>query len=145
MWKLSKYLLIAVIFLSQNIYAQTPGIIEASVDKRKVATGEIFTYTLKVEGDFISPKLTIPKFNDFTIVSQNQERQYTSKGSSTALTVKITYHLFALNPGSFTIEAASVKDKEKELKTQTIVIEAAGEAIKEKVKVAPYTGKGVDL
>ena len=145
MWKLSKYLLIAVIFLSQNIYAQTPGIIEASVDKRKVATGEIFTYTLKVEGEFISPKITIPKFNDFTIASQNQERQYTSKGSSTALTVKITYHLFALNPGSFTIEGASVKDKERELKAKTIVIEATGRAIKEKIKAAPHITKGIDI
>ncbi|MCK9573451.1 MAG: BatD family protein [Candidatus Omnitrophica bacterium] len=145
MLKLSNYLLITIIFLSQTIYAQAPGTIEASVDKRKVATGEIFTYTLKVDGEFISPKLTIPKFNDFTIVSQNQQRQYTSKGSNTALTVKITYHLLALNPGNFAIEGASVKDKEKELKAQTIVIEATGKAVKEKIKVAPQIEKGIDI
>lgn len=145
MCRLYKYLLIVIIFLSQNAHAQTPGIIEASADKREVATGEIFTYTLKIEGEFLSPKLTIPKLVDFTIVSQNQQRQYTSKGIGTALMIKITYNLFASNPGNFTIEGASVTNKGKKLEAQPIAIEVTGEPLKEKIKVAPRIKKGIDI
>ncbi|MFA5008852.1 MAG: BatD family protein [Candidatus Omnitrophota bacterium] len=145
MWKLDKYLIAAVIFLSQTAYAQTPAIIEVSTNKRTVKTGEIFTYTLKIEGEFHSPKLDIPKPDNFTIASQSQQRQYTSKGNGTLLIVKITYQLFATNPGTFSIKGASVTDKDKKIEAQTIVIEVTGKPLKGKTNVTPYIRKGIDI
>ena len=143
--RISLFSFIILIFLSTATYAQTPSTIEASVNKHKVATGEIFTYTLKIEGEFLSPKLTTPKLDNFTIASQSQQRQYTSKGNGTALTIKITYHLFAPNPGSFVIEGANVTDKNKKIEAQPIAIEATGKPLKEKIKVAPHIEKGIDI
>ncbi|MCK9615132.1 MAG: BatD family protein [Candidatus Omnitrophica bacterium] len=143
--RISLFRFIILIFLSTAAYAQTPSIIEASVNKHKITTGEIFTYTLKIEGEFLSPKLTIPKFDNFTIASQGQQRQYTSKGNRTTLTIKITYHLFAPNPGSFTIEGANVADKNKRIEAKPIAIEVTGKPLKEKIKVAPHIERGIDI
>lgn len=144
MWKLYKYLLLFVFVVSVNSYAQSNNTIEATASKRVVTTGEIFTYTVKIEGEFHAPKLHLPKFNDFTIVSQNQQRQYVSKGKSTILTIKIVYGLLAANPGSFTIEGASIADKDKRIETQPIAIEVTGKPFKEN-KAAPYIERGIDI
>lgn len=143
--KISIFSFLIVILLSTVAYAQTPGTIKASVDKNAVATGEIFVYTLKIEGGFLSPKLTMPKLDNFKIASQNQERQYVSKGHSTALVIKITCHLFAADPGSFTIEGASLTDKDKKIEAKPIIIKVTGKSLKEKIKVSPHIRKGIDI
>ncbi len=145
MWKSYKYLLLFIIFLSTNSSAQTNEVIEATTSKRTVITGEVFTYTLKIEGEFHSPKLQLPNLADFTIVSQKQQRQYVAKGKSTMLTIKITYDLLAPNPGNFTIEGASVTSKDKRIATQPITIEVTGEALKNKNTATPRIKKGIDL
>ncbi len=145
MSKLYKYLLPVVIFLNINAYAQTDNAVKATVNKREVATGEIFTYTLEVEGQFHSPKLRLPGFENFIIASQNQQRRYTAKGNGTFLTIKAVYNLFAPKPGSFTIGKASVTDEAKTIESQPIIIEVSGKPLEEKKKLTPYLQKGIDL
>ncbi len=145
MWKLFKYLLPLIILSNTAVYAQTEPAIEAKTDKNKVTTGETFTYTLKIEGEFNSPKLRLPAFSDFIIVSQGQKRQYIAKGNSTLLIVKVNYTLRALNPGNFVIEGASVTGKDKQAKAAPITIEVTGEPIKNKTGIAPHAKKAIDL
>jgi hypothetical protein len=145
MWKLYNCLLVFIIVLSVNAYASTDNAIEAKVSKSAVSTGEIFTYTLKIEGQFHSPKIALPEFENFTIASQSQQRQYTSKNGGTNLTLQATYNLFATNAGNFTIKGASLIDEGKRIETQPITIEVTGKPLEEKLKVAPSIENGTDI
>jgi len=144
MWKLYNCLLVFILVLSINIYAATDNA-EAKVSKSVVSTGEIFTYTLKIEGQVRSPKIELPEFENFTIASQSQQRQYTSKNNGTNLTLQITYNLFAPNPGNFVIKGASLTDKGKRIETQPIAIEVTGKPLEEKLRAAPSLEKGIDI
>jgi hypothetical protein len=145
MWRLFKYLLPLILLANTAAYAQSNPTVEAKTDKNKVATGETFTYSLKIEGEFNSPKLRLPAFNDFTIVSQNQQQQYIAKNGSTILIVKANYCLRALNPGNFIIEGASVIDKDRQVKAAAIPIEVTGKPVKDKTKSAPRAKNAIDL
>jgi len=145
MWKLYNCLPVFIIVINVNAYALTDNAIEAKVSKSAVSTGEIFTYTLKIEGQFRSPKIELPKFENFTIASQSQQRQYTSKNGGTNLTLQATCNLFATNPGNFTIKGASLIDGGEKIETQPITVEVTGKPLEEKIKVAPSVGKGIDI
>jgi hypothetical protein len=118
---------------------------EAKVDKNKVETGEIFTYTLKIEGDFSSPKLALPDFRDFKIVSQNQTKSYSFKDNKARLQFNLIYHLVVAHPGTFTIKEAILEDKERKFKSNSIVVEVSGKPLEDKKKLAPYIEQGTDI
>lgn len=145
MWKLYNLLLASTLAFNVAAYAQTDSLIEAKVDKNSVQTGETFKYTLKIEGQFVSPKIQLPVFEDFTVVSTGQQRQYASKNNGTFLTLQANYSLLAINPGTFTIKGAAVIDGGKKIEAKPLVIEVTGKPLEKKSKIKPYTGKGVDL
>lgn len=143
MLRLSSFLLLFSFILSAHSIAEEAAI-EAKVSKNTVTTGEVFTYTLKAEGSFSAPKLKLPSFDNFTIVSQGQE-QRNSRGEGLKLMVKITYYMFAANPGKFTINGASITDGNKRIETQPMTIEVTGKPLEEKSKIAPLIKKGIDI
>jgi hypothetical protein len=119
--------------------------VEAKVDKDKVNTGEVFTYTVKIRGEFENPELTLPKFKNFKIVSQSQSKSYSFKEGKVEIEFKLVYQLFAPNPGIFEIEEVIVKDKGRKYKSKSILIKVKGKPLKEKRKISPYIEKGINI
>ena len=121
-------------------------IVDAKVDKRKVKTGEIFTYEVIVQGNLeLSAQLKLPEFKDLKVISQSQSRNYAIKSGQAKTTVTFTYHIFASKPGIYTIEPATLKSKENKYQSQKITIKVIGKPLKEKKKIQPYIDKGINL
>ena len=98
---MSKFIKLATLFVFTvmcGIAAFAESKIKASVSKDKVVTGEVFTYTVKIEGDFISPQLVLPDFKDFIVVSQNQGQSYSFQGGKATLESVLIYGLIAPKP-----------------------------------------------
>lgn len=141
--KFKLLLLLLFIALSGTAFAQAR--LEAKVSKDKVATGEIFTYTIKGEADSVSAKLILPDFENFVIVSQNQAQNYSLKNTKTVIEFVLVYGLLAPRPGSFLIKEAVLKDKGSEGRTKPINIEVSGKPLEDKRKIQPYLERGTDI
>ena len=121
-------------------------VIDVKVNKKKVETGEIFTYEIIVQGNLeSSAQLKLPEFKDLRVVSQSQSRNYSTKSGLAKTTINFTYHIFAPNPGVFTIESATLESGENKYQSQAIVIKATGKPLEEKKKILPYIKKGTNL
>ena len=121
-------------------------LIDVKVDKRKVETGEIFTYEVIVQGNLeSSAQLKLPGFKNLRVVSQSQSRNYSIKGGRAKTTINFTYHIFAPNPGVYTIEPATLENGENKYQSRTITIKARGKPLAEKKKILPYIKKGTSL
>lgn len=120
-------------------------ILEAKTDRTKVKTGEIFTYTVKINGDFVSPKIILPDFKNFDIVAQNRFQNYSSQNGTTHLQVNLTYKLLATKPGKFTIEKVIMKDKGKEVKSGSVSIDVSGKPIEKKPNLSPYIRNAIEI
>jgi hypothetical protein len=145
MLRLANLALVILLLFSTRCFPDDKVVMEAKVDKNKVETGEIFTYTLKIEGDFSSPKLALPDFRDFKIVSQNQTKSYSFKDNKARLQFNLIYHLVVAHPGTFTIKEAILEDKERKFKSNSIVVEVSGKPLEDKKKLAPYIEQGTDI
>ncbi|UCG35342.1 MAG: BatD family protein [Candidatus Omnitrophota bacterium] len=115
------------------------------MDKRKVAVGEIFTYTIKASGSFSSPELITPEFKNFTIVSQSQSKNFSLKKGQIHMDFSVTYSLFAPEPGVFLIEAPQIKDTDTVLKGKPIKIKVRGKPLKEQEKIRPFIESATDI
>lgn len=145
MSKLLKLTLIGLWFFSLGL-SLGEKIIDVKVDKRKVETGEIFTYEVTVQGDLdVSAKLKLPKFKDLRVVSQSQSRNYSIKSGVAKTTLNFTYHIFAPNPGVYTIEPVTLESGENKYQSRVITIKVRGKPLKEKMKILPYIKKGINL
>ena len=153
MSKLSKFVFIVLWLFSSSLIigeAVSLGIgekmVSAKVDKRKIETGEIFTYAVTVQGNLeISAQLKLPEFKDLKVVSRRQSRNYAIKDGHTKTTITFTYHIFASKPGTYTIKPATLKNKENKYQSQKITIKVIGKPLKEKKKIQPYIDKGINL
>ncbi|UCD15766.1 MAG: BatD family protein [Candidatus Omnitrophota bacterium] len=121
------------------------GIVKTKVSKNKVETGEIFTYTITVRGEFDQATLFLPEFENFKIVSQNESKSYSIRGTEEKVALNLTYQLFAPEAGVFTIEGAILKENDRRFKGNPITIEVKGRSLQEKKKILPYIEKGIDL
>ena len=119
--------------------------VEVRVDKRAVETGEVFAYTIKIEGYFFKPRLILPEFNNFKVASQSQSRNYSVKDGKTKVIVSITVFLFAQEPGVFKIAPVIVEDKERKYRSRAVKIRVGGKPLEEKKKILPYIKKGQDI
>lgn len=119
--------------------------LEVKISKDKVETGEVFTYTVKVKGNFISPKLTLPDFKNFIIISQNQGENYSLEGNTATVEYLLTYSLMAARPGVFTIKGVILKEKNKQTQTEPLSVEVIGKPLQDKRKVQPYLEQGTDI
>ena len=121
-------------------------IIDVKVDKGKVETGEIFTYEVIVQGNLeSSAQLKLPEFKDLKVVSQSQSRNYSIKDRVAKTTINFTYHIFAPEPGVYTIEPVTLKSGENKYQSRAIPIKARGKPLEEKKKILPYIEKGTSL
>jgi len=145
MFRWLKFLFLIVLAASFLGAAETEKVIQASVDKTAVSTGELIRYSLTIEGVFSQPQVKLPEFKDFTIVSQSQSQNYSYAKGGTKFTLKLTYILSAQEPGEFVIEPAVVKDKKSEYQSDSFRIRVEGKPLKEKKKILPYLGNATDL
>jgi len=121
-------------------------IIDVKVDKRKVETGEIFTYEVIVQGNpESSAQLKLPEFKGLKVVSRSQSRNYSIKDGAAKTTISFTYHIFAPKPGVYTIEPVALENGENKYQSQAITIKARGKPLEEKKKILPYIEKGTNL
>ncbi|MBU2044444.1 MAG: BatD family protein [Candidatus Omnitrophica bacterium] len=124
---------------------KTENLVKARVDKVSVSTGEPLRYTLVVEGVFDEPKLKLPEFKGFKIISQAQSENYSHLKSGTRLTLKLEYVLYAGEPGELIIEPATIEDKKSEYKSDPISVRVNGKPLKEKKKILPFLRNSTDL
>src|SRR3972149_6721730 len=79
----------------------------ASVNKNKVAVGEVFQldFAINASGKSFSP----PSFSDFTIYSgPNQSTSMQLINGSMSQSITLSYYLAAKKAGTFTISSASI-------------------------------------
>ncbi len=133
------------VFLLGQVSEDKDNPITVSVDKQEVETGEVFTYKIKVNGEFTQPKVTLPRFKDFKLASQSHSKSYSVGNTKTAVKINLVFYLFATEPGTFTIEPVVLKSAEGRYESKAITINAKGEALKDKRKILPYLKRGTNL
>ncbi len=141
---LFKFILLPLLFLCLGLSIGEK-VIEVKVDKRVVETGEIFTYQIDIQSELDTATLKLPEFKNFSIVSQSQSRNYTSKAGVKKVIINFTYLLFAPEPGKFTIEAVSLESETESHQSREITITVTGESLEKKRKILPYIEKGTNL
>ena len=145
LFNLAIFLLVSCFLFTGETFSEETTIVEAKASKTKVGTGEIFAYTIRVEGEFVSPKIKLPEFKNFIIASRSEQRKYTAKDKGMRFEEKLTLNLLCPKPGVFTIEGFSVEDNGKKLTANSVKIEATGKPLEEKTKPLPHTGTGIDI
>ena len=145
MSKSVKLIIVILLCLSSLGFLFKSGVVNVNVSKRKVKTGEIFAYKVKVEGDLSNPKLIMPEFKDFNVASQKQTKSYTIKKGKARLMLDLTYFLFAYEPGAFRIAPVTVVDGEKKYKSKAIKVRVTGEPLGKKKKILPYIKEGTKI
>lgn len=148
--KLSK--LILVLFFCFSFLGLFPSdlllgkkVVEITVDKRKVQTGEVFTYKVKIEGIFSKPTLSLPEFKNFKIISQKQSKSYTFVKGKVKTKINLTYRLFAQKAGVFTIRPVILNDRKKRYKSLSVKIRVEGKSLTKKKSLRLYIAEGTDL
>lgn len=145
MSKSFRIILITIVCFFSLGFSLSSGPIEVEVDKNKIETGEIFAYTIKIEGIFHKPHLTLPNFDDFKFVSQSQSKSIRQEKDRIKRIITLKYFFFAPKPGTFKIEPATLEDKGKKYKSKTISIKVKGKPLEEKRRIQPYIDKGTDI
>lgn len=140
-------LFLILLLLSPSVVAKRRNapIVKAKVNKTSLKTGEVFIYTLTIEGNFSSSRIELPDFKNFIIVSQFQSQQQNIKGSQIIMKYVLTLHLMAKRPGKFTIKEAKIKDKNKVLKSNKITIVVRGKPLEKKSPPPIFEGEGIDI
>jgi len=132
---MSKFALsLVLVFFVFSALAEVQSPVTTAVNKTRVKTGEKFSFTVTISGSFADPKIELPEFAPFKVVSRNQSRQYQIRGGKAEMKSMIQYRLVCLEPGNFVLGRVRVKDKEKEYFSQEIKIEVYGEKIEKKEK-----------
>ena len=144
MLKLSRTLLLIMFCFFALGFGNNQKAIEVEVDKTSVETGEVFTYTIKIEGIFHKPNLDLPDFENFKIVSQSQSKNYRQEKEGLKRIIVLKYFLFAPAAGSFTIDPSVLEDGDRKFKSKSITIKAKGKPLEEKRKIQPYIEKGTN-
>lgn len=70
--------------------AEEEEVFEAKVNKNKLETGAIFSYIIKIKGEFYNPKMDLPEFKDFIVVSQVQSQRYLSQDKNINFELTLT-------------------------------------------------------
>lgn len=114
------------------VCAAPEAVVEVKADKTVVSAGETFTYTITIKGEFSSPKITMPEFNNFEIVSQRKSQSYMIKEGVSHIEITTRFILAAYTPGVYTIERVIVKDKGQTYSSEEVSIEVKGSPLKKK-------------
>ena len=145
MWKLFKLIIVIFFcFTFLGLALKNPGV-DVGVSTRRVKTGEVFTYKIKIEGYFSKPQLKLPEFQNFKVASHSQSKSYSFKGGKTKVMINLIYHLFATKPGVFTIEPVTIEDNGVKRRSRAIKIKVIGDPLPEDKKISPYIKKGTKI
>ncbi|MEI8350274.1 MAG: BatD family protein [Candidatus Omnitrophota bacterium] len=126
-------------------FCQDANTVNATADKDHIETGEIFTYTITIEGKFSDPQLTLPVLKDFIVVAEAQSRNYVTKAGKTIMTLKLEYKLTAAKPGTFVIGPAEVKDRSARIQSGSLQIEVSGRSLQDKQKILPFLENATEI
>lgn len=127
--RLFSFFLFIVVWPASPAYCEP--LIKAGVDKPRNGTGEVFVYSVNIEGEFGGKDIKAPEFGDLRVVSQSKVTQRVFKGKTGEMKIKMTYGLVAGNPGTYNIKGVVVKDKGKVFQGETITVEITGEPLRE--------------
>lgn len=120
--------------------------ITSELNKNKVKMGEKFIFTVTVTGNFnTTPKVKLPSFSDFKILSSQQHSSYNIKEGK--YEVRFIYEIYLLpkNPGFFSIDSVELNYKNHVYKTQPLTIEVIPSEFEEESphpkKIPPWKDK----
>lgn len=130
MWRLFSLIFLFNFFLNQA----DSSLIKVSVDKKRVRTGEVFTYKVEMELPFNPQEIKLPKFEGLKVISQSQRSSYNIKKDKIIVKIKMVFKLVAFSPGKYVIKSIVVKGKNRTIKSEKVEIEVYGERIKDKEK-----------
>ncbi|MCF7886935.1 MAG: BatD family protein [Candidatus Omnitrophica bacterium] len=119
--------------------------VKVEVNKNKVETGEIFSYSITVEGEFENPNLQIPNLDNFRIVSTKKTKNFLYQKNKVKAQLNITYFLLCPQPGSFIIKPVKITEKNKTYKSNSVDIIAKGEPLDKKEQLQPYIESGIEI
>jgi hypothetical protein len=111
-------------FLTPLAFAQNE--IKAEVNKTKLTTDEVLTYTLIISSDEKKiPQPQLPDFKGLSIISQAQSSQMSLANGKMKVSLVYAYGLAAPEPGKFEIKPSSIKIGGKTYSTDSFKIEVS--------------------
>lgn len=154
MLKLSKTILLAMLLFSAGGFFRNESggqpepnsnKIEVKVSEKEVDTGQVFSYLIKIKGDFEDPVIKKPCLDNFKIVSTQRSQSFFYQESKTKIKIEITYLLLAPEAGVFIIGPVEVSDQEKTYQSEKVEIKVTGEPLKKKPRPKPPIGEGIEI
>ena len=140
MWRLFSCLFFLFNFSLNQIDSS---LIKVNVDKKRVHTGEVFTYKVEMNLPFTPQEVRLPKFEGLKVISQSQRSSYNIKRDKIIVKIKMVFKLMALSPGKYIIKNIVVKGKNRIIKSKEVEIEVYGERIKKEEKI--FKGGGFTI
>ena len=140
MWRLFSCLFFLFNFSLNQIDSS---LIKVNVDKKRVHTGEVFTYEVEMNLPFAPQEVKLPKFEGLKVISQSQRSSYNIKRDKTIVKIKMVFKLMALSPGKYIIKNIVVKGKNRIIKSKEVEIEVYGEKIRKEEKT--FKGGGFTI
>lgn len=137
--------LLALLFIFSFGFSFGPKPIDALADKKAAETGEIFIYTIKIEGYFNNPVLSIPEFKNLSVVSSLQSKSYSFYKGKQKTLMTLNFEIFAEKPGVYRIGPATLENENKTYKSRIITIKITGKPLKDKMKIQPYIENSTPL
>jgi hypothetical protein len=119
--------------------------VKIEVSKNKIETGEIFAYSITIEGEFKNPKVEIPNLDNFRIISTKKTKNFSYQKNKVKAILNITYFLLCPQPGSFTIKPVKVTEKNKTYESNSVDIIVKGEPLDKKEQLQPYIESGISI
>jgi hypothetical protein len=122
--------MLCALFLFLNVQgAFAQDTVRATVDKTQAKTGEIFTYTVAIEGELQSPQVTIPEFGPLKVAGQSSSRNYRVRNGRRRVQMEFVYNLVAYVSGEYTLDSVEVKDGQKVFRSDKVTVHVTGEPI----------------
>ena len=131
-----------ILFLLTGVAYAQQGKVEAALSKTSAKTGEVFKYTVKIEGLFSDPKIKLPDLSKFIVVSQSQEKNFFYEKGKLKVKITLVYFLAAKKPGSYKIGKVIVKDKGKTYTCSPLTIKISGKALPKKQRLPRQVFEG---
>lgn len=101
--------------------------VSANVNKKIININETIDYSLNVKGAFKKlPRIIIPQFKNFIILSSQQNHSFNIKRGKFEVTIRYTLTLKPLRQGKFILPPFKVKALFKTYQTQKITVEVIG-------------------
>lgn len=131
MWRLFSLIFLINFFLNHV----DSSLIKVSVDKKRVHTGEVFTYKVEMKLPFNPQEIKLPKFEGLKVISRSQKSSYNIGRDKIIVKIKMVFKLVAFSPGKYVIKNIVVKGKNRVIKSEKVEIEVYGERIKKKERI----------